>query len=94
MSAYHIIRAWRDAEYRASLSAAERAALPEHPAGTLDLNADDLQAIAGGNLGVASGGGGGTCSAAPSPCTLWNCTNPGHCTQLNCPTTFRCIVWG
>ena len=35
MSKQDIIRAWKDAAYRDSLSAAERAALPDDPAGAL-----------------------------------------------------------
>ena len=33
MSVEQIIRAWKDEDFRTSLSAAERAILPEHPAG-------------------------------------------------------------
>jgi mersacidin/lichenicidin family type 2 lantibiotic len=35
MSKQDIIHAWKDAAYRDSLSAAERAALPDNPAGAL-----------------------------------------------------------
>lgn len=37
MSAVNIIRAWKDEEYRDSLTAAQRATLPQHPAGTIEL---------------------------------------------------------
>jgi mersacidin/lichenicidin family type 2 lantibiotic len=37
-----IIRAWKDAEYRNSLSEAERAALPPNPAGIVELSDDDM----------------------------------------------------
>jgi mersacidin/lichenicidin family type 2 lantibiotic len=43
-----IIRAWKDAEYRSSLTAAERAQLPDHPAGTVELTDADLDAVVGG----------------------------------------------
>ena len=43
-----IIRAWKDEEYRNSLSEAERAALPEHPAGLIALTDEALGAVAGG----------------------------------------------
>jgi mersacidin/lichenicidin family type 2 lantibiotic len=45
-----IVRAWKDAEYRASLSADELATLPESPIGNLDLDLTDaeLELIAGG----------------------------------------------
>src|SRR5262245_60672905 len=42
MSKQQIIRAWKDENYRLSLSQAERAALPENPVGRLDL--DELTA--------------------------------------------------
>jgi mersacidin/lichenicidin family type 2 lantibiotic len=44
----NIIRAWKDAEYRASLTEAERAQLPEHPAGLVELSDADLDAVTGG----------------------------------------------
>jgi mersacidin/lichenicidin family type 2 lantibiotic len=49
-----IIRAWKDTEYRPSLSEAERAQLPEHPAGLVAL--DDL-ALDGATGGFPNFGG-------------------------------------
>lgn len=46
MNRKSIIRAWKDPEYRASLSEAERAALPENPAGEA-LTDEDLEAVQG-----------------------------------------------
>lgn len=43
-----IIRAWRDPEYRLGLSAEERAELPEHPAGAIELTDEELELAAGG----------------------------------------------
>ena len=48
MSVEQIIRAWKDEDFRTSLSAAERALLPEHPAGLIDLTAAELDALTGG----------------------------------------------
>ncbi len=48
MSHVDVIRAWKDEEYRRSLSAAERAALPKNPAGMIELDAADLDSVAGG----------------------------------------------
>ena len=50
MSESHVdvVRAWKDAEYRAGLSEAERAALPENPAGLMELSNDELEGIEGG----------------------------------------------
>lgn len=43
-----IIRAWKDETFRSSLSDAERANLPENPAGVVDLSDAQLEAVAGG----------------------------------------------
>ena len=48
MSRKHIIRAWKDADFRNSLSDQERALLPEHPAGLVELADTELEAAAGG----------------------------------------------
>jgi mersacidin/lichenicidin family type 2 lantibiotic len=48
MSAVDIVRAWKDAEYRQSLSEAERAQLPDHPAGLIELTDAELEDVAGG----------------------------------------------
>src|SRR5262245_16209342 len=58
MSQPNIIRAWKDEEYRRSLSEAERASLPSHPAGLVELTAADLGQIDGG---LAAAGGGCNC---------------------------------
>jgi mersacidin/lichenicidin family type 2 lantibiotic len=47
MSPLDIIRAWKDEEYRLSLSDAERALLPEHPAGGIDLADGELHNAVG-----------------------------------------------
>lgn len=48
MSYEDIIRAWKDEEYRLSLSEEERALLPDNPAGLIELTDDNLEAAAGG----------------------------------------------
>jgi mersacidin/lichenicidin family type 2 lantibiotic len=63
MSYLDIIRAWKDEEYRLSLSAAERALLPENPVGLIELADEDLNIAAGGThtstyySGCTKGGG-------------------------------------
>ncbi len=37
MSEHNIIRAWKDAEYRRSLTEEQRARLPAHPAGAIEF---------------------------------------------------------
>ena len=48
MSPQKIVRAWKDEEFRLSLSEAERALLPEHPAGLIHLNDAELGTVEGG----------------------------------------------
>lgn len=43
-----IIRAWKDPIYRESLSPEEQAALPDHPAGMIELDIEQLKHVAGG----------------------------------------------
>ena len=74
-----IIRAWKDPEYRESLSEMELAALPEHPAGMIELSDADLGGVAGG-VAAATGrflslgcpckptADGGTCKVATLGC--------------------------
>lgn len=48
LSEQDVIRAWKDEEYRASLSEAERAQLPENPAGLTELSDSALDTASGG----------------------------------------------
>lgn len=48
MNTKDIIRAWKDEEYRRSLSEAERSALPAHPAGLVVIADAELDHVAGG----------------------------------------------
>lgn len=43
-----ILEAWRNEEYYLTLSEKERAEIPEHPAGILDIQDDVLKSISGG----------------------------------------------
>ena len=52
MSIKNIIRAWKDEDYRLSLSEAERALLPEHPAGLIELSGAEMDGVNGG-IGVS-----------------------------------------
>ncbi|MEM9554232.1 MAG: mersacidin/lichenicidin family type 2 lantibiotic [Acidobacteriota bacterium] len=68
-------RALRDPEYRASLSAAELAALPAHPAGLSMVSDDALQTVTGG-CGFTF------CTTCPPRQTTFveSCVPPGsHC---------------
>ena len=48
MNNVDVVRAWKDEEYRLSLSDAERAQLPDHPAGLIELQDAELDYAAGG----------------------------------------------
>jgi mersacidin/lichenicidin family type 2 lantibiotic len=68
MTKRSIIRAWKDEEYRASLSEAERALLPDSPAGLLDLGPAELAATDGGaTLAYLTTFAGPYCSVHPQP---------------------------
>ena len=56
MSKFDIVRAWKDAEYRQSLSSEEQELLPEHPAGSIELTDGQLQQAAGASVVPASQG--------------------------------------
>jgi mersacidin/lichenicidin family type 2 lantibiotic len=62
MSTKNIIRAWKDPGYRNSLSESERAALPAHPAGLIEL--------ADADLGAAGG--------RPKLTRFWECCTPNY----------------
>jgi mersacidin/lichenicidin family type 2 lantibiotic len=65
MSKVNIVRAWKDAEYRASLEAAEQAKVPAHPAGLIDLTGTEMSDVVGGDGGNGTGthhGTGGNCT--------------------------------
>ena len=44
-----VIRAWKDPEFRQSLSEEEQASLPENPAGAIELSDEELEMAAGGH---------------------------------------------
>jgi len=45
-----IIRAWKDEEYRNSLSEEQRSQLPENPAGMIELSDEDMGSVVGGKV--------------------------------------------
>lgn len=75
-----VIRAWKDAEYRESLSSSALAALPENPAGPMELRDDELDLAAGGEttvdpyctLDCSFGPACSSCCRCPDTQTSWN----------------------
>lgn len=73
MKKHQILTAWRDEEYLLSLSDAERAQIPEHPAGALEIEDDILRTITGGCAPSFVGGGCPT-SGYCTPCQPVECS--------------------
>lgn len=67
-----IIRAWEDPEYRDSLTAAERAGLPAHPAGAIELTDAELSGV----LGAAQSGASVGCNTKTCVTSRGNSSNP------------------
>ncbi len=44
------VRAWKDADYRASLTIEQQALVPANPAGAIELTEDELSGVAGAAL--------------------------------------------
>lgn len=65
-----VVRAWRDEEYRNSLSPEELASLPENPAGIATVDESSLRSVMGG---LAS-------KQIDPSCTtfVWSCVKPGQ----------------
>lgn len=76
MSKEHIIRAWTDEAYRASLTDAQLAGLPENPVGLVELTEEELDNVSGGNSIFALTCG-YTCSSFLSICSAYGCTQSG-----------------
>ena len=82
MSRDDIIRAWQDEEFRDSLSEDQQAALPDNPAGLIELNDDALATI--GGAGMAADGTYHWGSAA--------CCDGGVTVVTICPTFSTCYT--
>jgi mersacidin/lichenicidin family type 2 lantibiotic len=70
---FDIVRAWKDASYRQSLSPEQQARVPESPVGDFELCEAELDAISGGNQGGSlvgcqfTGGDQGQCPTFGTP---------------------------
>lgn len=71
-----IIRAWKDPEFRASLTPEERSALPECPAGPAftELGESELEDAVGGNVLYRVDVSECICSNFTGPTTRWTTT--------------------
>ena len=50
LSGVDVVRAWKDSEYKFSLTGEQQSALPEAPANLDDLSDEELEEIAGGTI--------------------------------------------
>lgn len=71
MSTVNLIRAWKDADYRASLSAAELAELPENPAGLVELPEDAMAEVGGAGCSYFTGTCGRVCQVLTPQYNCW-----------------------
>jgi mersacidin/lichenicidin family type 2 lantibiotic len=69
MSIMDIIRAWEDPEYRNSLSAEARAALPANPVGEIELTEAELTKV----MGAEFSGHFGYCGSKGPECKTGEC---------------------
>lgn len=68
-----ILRAWRDPEFRESLSEAERAALPAHPSAAIELRDEQLVDVRGAVYATEVGDLSDTVSTSNTPATGSSC---------------------
>lgn len=64
-----IVKAWKDAEFRAELSPEERALIPENPAGLVELTDEALESVVGGETA--------------SSCLCWSCNKPADAEPID-----------
>lgn len=91
MSTVDIIRAWKDKNYRESLSEVERALLPDHPAGAIELPENVLVSIVG-EAGAGWTKYGETCTVSGDQYSCgWVCTKTTEC---GCSHLYACPIVG
>ncbi len=82
MSNIDVIRAWKDEEYRNSLTPDQLAALPENPAGFVELDDQTLEASVGGDTELVLSLG--CCQGITNYHTCWGFTECGAlCPSIN-----------
>jgi mersacidin/lichenicidin family type 2 lantibiotic len=73
MKKIDIIRAWKDEDYRNSLSQEDLAGLPENPAGMIELSDGDLGKASGGSLVSVTAACTEVTRRCDSPCVVFSC---------------------
>lgn len=69
MSTLDVIRAWKDEDYCSSLSAEQRALMPDNPVGLIELTDRDLSGAEGGTISTPMG-----CPSVITICSWEYCT--------------------
>ena len=87
MSESDIVRAWKDEQYRNSLSANQQSEVPEHPAGEVELDDDELKEVDGAGSNPAITAGCCQQSVNFNTCQIGWCIGSGFLT----PATTVCI---
>jgi len=89
MSKLNIVRAWKDQEYRLTLTAEQLSQIPASPAGAIDLSDTELDYVAGATTeynfttGCCVGLTTNTCTCTWGPsCTVTITCSIGACTIL------------
>ncbi len=77
MSIAEIIRAWKDEEYRNSLTPEQLKSMPEHPLGLIEL--EDVESVSGNSSRGTCGGN--TCPSNYGTCGASTCKT---CPGINC----------
>ncbi|GHO82067.1 mersacidin/lichenicidin family type 2 lantibiotic [Dictyobacter formicarum] len=73
-----IARAWKDAQYRGTLTNEELAQLPENPVGALELTDNDLASVSGAySIGVPGAASNSCCSGLGLNINLTGCCATG-----------------
>ena len=81
-----IIRAWKDEEYRNSLSEEQRAQLPENPAGIVELADEEMEVMMAAGKGGSDTGGPRGCNTNRSFC-IKTVVIGGECNGATKPIT-------
>ncbi len=76
MSHLSVIRAWRDEDYRASLTPEQQSTLPENPAGLIALSEAGLGRVQGGLVRPET--------LQPGNCTEFTRNCPSICQVFSC----------
>jgi mersacidin/lichenicidin family type 2 lantibiotic len=85
-----IVRAWKDEEYRQSLSEEERRNLPGNPVGELELTDADLEVVYGGWKNHRGSDGGRNSNGCHNSGICSGVCSNGNCNSFVCSIAIFC----